>query len=179
MSNWLIAPLLLFTIQAEIAEPRVGYNSIDIIEGKAITNYRFEKDLLVSFDGKDGITIKYGTTGINIPARTPSTLISFPLSRYIILNFGDGSGQVYDILGIKLNNGEQINFEPLKRSMIQFARKNRCAIKKDEISIILVGWDKFDNILLKSEDFSRLGNCSIMNRTWKFSLSNSRYTMRN
>lgn len=138
----------------------------NLVEGSKIEFVTKDKSLKIYFDGKDDIAIKNSGASFHILAKTPAALSVSPSHKILVLNFGNGSGQVYDVELYFSDSGKKADIVGFRNKVLHYAYKRGCRIKPDQISFIFKGWNLKNEILLNTEDFSRRSGCNIMNRSW-------------
>lgn len=170
MPNWTIALLVVCVMVLGSCANRSGDQPIELLDGKHISEAAIAPDIYVSFDGKDELLIRKAGRSLKFSARSPS-LLSFSPSRDVVaLNFGNGSGQVYDVAVYNLSDGREIDIQPFRSSIIKHAREHGCLANPDVASIVVEKWMSDRQIRVATEDFSRKENCSVLNKTWTIEL---------
>ncbi len=88
------------------------------------------------------------------------------------LNFGNGSGQVFDLEVYDLDTLDQISSGHLKSEIFETAKLSGCDVNEDEISYVIKKWDNSEALRIRPENWSRRSECSEINRDfiWKFPL---------
>jgi hypothetical protein len=124
----------------------------------------------VKFDGRSTVDIRSNAGNLRIIAKTPATLLISPNGSLVSHNYGNGSGQVYDLAVYRLRDGVQLtNTRMFKRKVFQFARRtSSCKIRRDQISYIVEGWSRPTVLKIRTEDWSRKSGCDHVNRSWTF-----------
>jgi len=135
-------------------------------DGVPIIERPIAHDVKLSFDGSDGLRIVKRGTLLNIAARTPSSLSISPHGKRAILNFGDGSGQVYDVAAYDLDRGTEINIRFARTVLIDRARRKGCDAPADSVSILFERWRSESQVEVSTEDFSRLPGCDVLEGRW-------------
>jgi hypothetical protein len=164
MSNWKIA--MIFT---GLATSTVAYadKTIPLSDGKPLL--RILGGDHVKFDGRNIVQVWSNAGKLKLRARTPATLMVSPSGELIVHNYGDGSGQVYDIAVYRLRGAKQIGIGRFKERVLRYARSfAKCKIRPDQISYIADRWSEATVVKIRTEDWSRRSGCSHVNRTWTF-----------
>lgn len=169
MSNWKITSAVFALTLVSCAHAVEG-KYIELLDGKAVTEIAISGDTVVSFDGKSELLIDKAGIVLRVPARTPSVLHISPSRTLALLNYGDGSGQVYDIAVYRLSDGREIDTQQFRSSLRDYASDHGCIAAPDAASIVFKKWMSADQIEVATEDFSRTTNCSALNRIWTIDL---------
>jgi hypothetical protein len=170
MHNWQIAGSIFICVAISMANAGTGSDhQIALLDGNLVRESLLH-NIVVSFDGNEVMEIRKGNTVIKPMPRTPSLLIFSPSSKAVALNFGNGSGQVYDLTIYDLNSGNEYDIKDFRQSMLAHARKKGCPADMDTMSIVVTRWISDERIKVSTEDFSRLPGCSAMNRSWNVDL---------
>lgn len=169
MSNWKLA-IIVYAISLAACVQTAAHRYIELLDGIPIDNETIADDIRVSFDGNDQLVVTKDSKAVNLSARTPSVLHVSPAGDVIVLNFGDGSGQVYDIAVYRLIDGAEVDVREFRSTAQKYARSNGCQAAPDAASIVFQKWLPNDEIEVTTEDFSRSADCSSLNRTWRIAL---------
>lgn len=145
-------------------------NFIELLDGKAVSKVALAGDTFASFDGNSELVIEKAGVVLRLPARTPSILEISPGHSFALLNFGDGSGQVYDIAVYRLSDGQELELQQFRSSLSAHASTHGCSAPPDAASIIFKRWLSDKSIEVSTEDFSRTTKCSALNRSWTIDL---------
>jgi hypothetical protein len=163
MSYWKIAWVLGTVCSFGCAKSRA--ESIVLVDGKPVQQ-ALNDGANVKFDGDDTLFITYGARKYQIKARTPTKLFSSSKSKKVAINFGSGSGQVYDLEVLDLTNGKVTTPKDMRANALAAAKAQGCEASPDQISIVFDSWVAGDTYSVRTEDFSRRDNCSQLNRRW-------------
>jgi hypothetical protein len=169
MPNWTLG-VILGTAAAAAILPGPTRETVSLLDGKPVSSSMGQGKVSVSFDGSDGLVVADARGRMTLSARTPSTFCVSPDGRLAILNFGNGSGQVYNLDVYHLSTKRILSLASFRRHLISYARRHSCSAKADQISIVFGKWIGRDSIFLKTEDFTRRPGCSSLNRSWKLDL---------
>ena len=133
MSYWKLAILLLTSCATA---PSTEQSSANLLDGKPRGGI-LSGGVEYKFDGVKSLTVAKGNKELSIDPKTPSVIASSSDGKFLILNYGDGSGQVYSISLYDLARGHSIALNSSISTLVQYAKsKNGCAMNADEISII-------------------------------------------
>lgn len=167
MPYWKIALLLLASC---VSAPMVEQSSVELLDGKSREGL-ISGGIKYSFDGKDSLTVTTNNNSFSIDPKSPSVITSSSDGRFFVLNYGNGSGQVYNLAPYDLTRGGIIDLSRSISYLIQYARSQQgCVINADEISFVFERWTSLNELLIKTEDFSRKPNCGHINHVWKLNL---------
>ena len=170
MPDWKISVITAFYLAAPAYADIICHDRVELLDGKPIQTRRMRSTITITFDGSDKLLIQNGSSVFQIFARTPAVASLSPSGNLLALNFGKGSGQVYDLEVIDTFSGKSRDIKNFRAKILVYARNHRCKINADQISIVVNGWRKGGNLNVRTEDFSRASGCSSMNRSWKLRL---------
>jgi hypothetical protein len=165
MPNWkvMVSPLLLFAIANSTPD-------IQLKDGEPLDTVR--NGVRVRFDSKQNVTVTSKHRKVVFAAKLPATISTSPDGRMIVHNYGNGSGQVYDLAIYDLMHQRKINLTPFKNGVVRFAkRQHNCRIMPDKISYLSGHWIRSDILQIRTEDWSRTSDCSGLNRSWTFQIT--------
>jgi hypothetical protein len=92
--------------------------------------------------------------------------------RYLVHNFGNGSGQVYHLRAFALPSGRSVDVSRFKQRVLTFAHAKRaCRARSSQISYLVEGWLSKDKVRIGTEDWTRRPGCDYLYRKWIFKLS--------
>ena len=171
MPNWRIAAVLFISLQVACTRATDRTALIDriaLVDGKPIE--QTIGGVRVSFDGKSALAVSAHGRTKSLDAKTPAVVSISRDGRFLMHNYGDGSGQVYDIGIYSSNDWNTIDISSFRRSVLQFARSNGCTIQSDQISFVFTSWHGSSSVNLRTEDFSRKEGCAFLNRAWQIDL---------
>lgn len=170
MSNWqlIVLPLLVTAVSSCSNE---AHSKIELKIGQPITTS--SNGLRVRFDGNQRLEV--GSQAVN--AKPPSTLY-FSRGGSWLLNFGDGSGQVY-AAELHAMGSSAVSDTALRNELAHIARSKNCDVRADEISILFIRWIDETSFEARSENWSRREPCAVMERTWRVGLENGRLRIQN
>lgn len=171
MPHWrMIALLAAGFASAGMAGVGPG-DTVTLNDGKPVTG-RLSGQVRIAFDGHNVLEVDNGTRSLRLDPRTPAVLSASQDARFLVLNFGDGSGQVYGLSAYDLRSGAPIDLSRFVNSVLSFARRTgSCQVNQDEISFVFTRWNGAGSIEVKTEDFTRTPDCSAINRTWVVDLA--------
>lgn len=162
-----LIPILLTTLTGSAGQ--AGFPSIDLAFGKPV--HINAKGYVVDYDGKDAVVVRTTNHSTRLKAMVPAHLTVSPTGRYIVHNFGNGSGQVYDIRVYALRNGRLVNERPFKRKVVAFAHsRTSCRAQADQISYLAEAWLSPSALRIRTEDWTRRPGCEHIDRKWTFEL---------
>ena len=168
MSNRrLIVAITLFVLASACARASLQ-DRIVVADGSP---FAFNEGTLnIKFDGSSFIIVSTNSKTLSIPARTPATVLMSPDRQFMVLNFGDGSGQVLDLEAYDLRSLRQISVLAFKANVVSATKAGRCDIRDDEISYVASDWRKENELRVKTENWSRRAPCAALDRGWILSL---------
>lgn len=174
MSHWRIAltAATWMTLVTANAQDRTD-QQIRLLDGKPLVESLPSSEIVVSYDGNDDLTIRREDTTLQLSARPPSVLSFSPKKDAVVLNFGDGSGQVYDIAVYNLVSGKQFGIGGFRESLLKYARNRKCPTEAEAVSVVFKRWLSETRIEVSTEDFSRVRGCSALNRSWRINLKHA------
>jgi hypothetical protein len=126
----------------------------------------------LDFDGANSVRVSSGERQFSIGARSPATAFFSPDKRFLAFNFGNGSGQVYDLDIYELKTGRKYNLASLKSSLTRTAAAQGCRAASDAVSVLFDRWTGNNGYTVRTEDFSRSPGCSSLAGEWKMKLEN-------
>jgi hypothetical protein len=151
------------------SDPGVASQHIDLAYGTP-TKTRLGA-AIVNYDGRDQIIVHYADRVLTLRALTPAQISISPNGAYLLHNFGNGSGQVYDIAVRNMRNGATLDISGFKRRVLEFARgKTTCTVRPDEISYLFERWQTARGLKIRTEDWTRRPGCEHLNRSWQLRL---------
>jgi hypothetical protein len=124
----------------------------------------------LNYDGKDGLIVGVNRRVLRLSAKTPAQVRISRNGTFIVHNFGNGSGQVYDFRVYALRTGHALNVSIFKKHVLTFARAHTCRASPDQISYLVERWLSPTSLLIRTEDWTRRG-CNRLNRNWTLRLS--------
>jgi len=170
VSYWKIVILFMVCLVVQGCHQR-RLSSINIMDGRPIKNLALENNVVIDFDGANLLTVSASSMSFTIDPKTPSFIQVSPDGQYLLNNFGDGSGQVYQIEIYDLKSKKFVSVGFIHNAISSFIESiEKCSAKPDEISYIFSSWASSRTILFKTEDFSRSGGCSQLNRSWNLTI---------
>jgi hypothetical protein len=115
--------------------------------------------IVITYDGNSHVQV-----GKNLALARPPAFVSVSPDRTAwILNYGDGSGQVYSLEHRWLESGSVSGDARLRHILVNYAKSRGCIAKIDQISVIFDGWANGGRgFMLHTEDFSRKGGCALL-----------------
>jgi hypothetical protein len=125
---------------------------------------------LLKYDGSDQLSLHAHSRSLSIDARPPATLYIARDKGLVAYNFGDGSGQVYDLEIYTLRTGKYTNLSFWKSDLLKRARTAGCHAAPDSISVLFNRWNDDDSYVIKTEDFSRLEGCESLAGEWRIKI---------
>lgn len=171
MSHWRIALAAATWIAVVTASAQdLRDQQIHLLDGKPLAESLPSSGIVVTYDGDDDLMIRREDMTLKLSARTPSVLSFSPERVAVVLNFGDGSGQVYDVAVYDLVSGNQFDIGGFRESLLKYARHRKCPTGADAVSIVFKRWLSDTRIEVSTEDFSRTRGCSALNRSWRINI---------
>lgn len=146
-----------------IASACIRPQPIDVIDGVPFSK-RIDGSS-VEYDGRGLIVVQSEFQKLAIPVRAPAQLLFSPSSDRIVINFGNGSGQVLDFEVYDLQHAEKIPVAAFKDEVLQMVTRN-CDIHPDEISFVVQRWVSESQLRVKTENWSRRSACDELDRSW-------------
>lgn len=138
---------------------------IDILYGAPIKKQIGSATIL--YDGRGGIRVTFAHHSFLLPAKTPAQLSISPNFTYLIHNFGNGSGQIYDLRVYRLRTGSEVNIDQFIDGVMRFSRALKtCKAKRTETSFLVENWISPSSIRIRTEDWTRRPGCNRLNRSW-------------
>lgn len=127
---------------------------------------------VINYAGRDIVRVKANNGHwFRFDARTPAQLSVSPTGRYLFYNFGNGSGQIYDVAVYSLPAGAPQNIRRFKSKVLAFAHSVKsCKAHPDQISFAAEEWIGEKAIKIRTEDWTRRPGCDILNRRWTIRL---------
>lgn len=159
---------LLFLMAVGVGCAPASEHQVMLLDGKPVDAV-LRDGIKVNYNGKNTLSIRKDELSYRVNAKVPSVLYS-SASGQIALNFGSGSGQVYDLEILDTDSGRLTNFLKFKQRLVMEANRKGCQIRADEISIVFEKWLSGTSYSLKTEDFSRRSGCSMINRDWRLDI---------
>ena len=173
MPHWSIA--LAWILLAGTACARTT-DEVALIDGRKVDETVGPAKL--TFDGDKVASIMINGTIKTFDPKTPAVVSVSKDGKFIALNFGNGSGQVYDLTLFLVQDWEAKDTHILKQRMLTFAKRRGCIAKPDEISILFERWLTADTIEITTEDFTRREGCTSLNRSWTIGLEGNSLELR-
>lgn len=167
MSYWKLIALLLTSCASAPTDVRSSTRLLDGMPNKGTLS----ANVKYAYNGKSSLVIITRRKKIFIDPKSPALISTSKDEKFLVLNYGDGSGQVYSVSLYDLSIGTNINLSPSLSHVISYARShNNCTINLDQISFVFDRWIGSNEFLVKTEDFSRSPNCGHANQLWKVDL---------
>ena len=147
------------------AAQTTSQNIADLMYGKPV--HTRLRGVRIAFDGRDVVLVGTAHQSFKFAARFPAQVSVSPERRFLVHNFGNGSGQIYDFAVYRLPNGSRITMDGFKRRVLRTARSQRtCRAQLKQISFLVVGWESAHALRVKTEDWTRHPGCERLNRSW-------------
>lgn len=156
-----------------ISQSSDAYRKLDLLDGVPINSRRIHGDINIEYDGDSSLILKRNSVVLKIDPMTPSVLFSSKNGRYVALNYGNGSGQVYSISIYDMASGKKLDTSKYFDKILKYYRDRKsCHIKLDQTSFIFKKWLEEEYFTIYVEDFSRDPGCSFKKRNWSIDLAN-------
>ena len=123
------------------------------------------------YDGQNLLRVNSRGRALRLSAMTPAVVGISPDARYLVHNFGNDSGQVYDIRLYSLRDDHPISAGIFKQRVLKFAHlKHTCRPRSYEISYLAEGWISSNSLEIGTEDWTRRPGCESLYRKWRLNL---------
>jgi hypothetical protein len=149
----------------------IGASAMDVslLDGRPFQ--RTVGGVRIDYDGHDSVLVGSKDRSLRIRAQAPARLMVASNGRYLVHNFGSGSGQVYNLSIYRLSNGKLIDVTAFKNRVLNYGRRSAsCSISEDQISFGVNRWAGPNSLMVRTEDWSRGPGCERLNRSWKLDL---------
>jgi hypothetical protein len=153
-------------LAATVPEPRQT-NGVDLLSGNPV--HTILKGVRLDYDGKSLFKVRARGRVLRFRALDPASVIISGNGRYLVHNFGNGSGQIYDLRVFTLPTGQPISVRPFKERVLRFAHDRKsCSARMDEISFVVERWRSPAALQIGTEDWTRRPGCGHLFRKWIF-----------
>lgn len=165
MPVWkLVAAVILLPLQLACTETR---DREILLDGQPLKRHLGNSELF--YDGKSSLSISFKQKIHRLEAKVPAVVSVSEDGRYFLHNYGNGSGQVYDVAIYSLPDWHAVDTGSFRQSVLGFAKTHGCKVEPDQISILFEDWSE-SAATVRTEDFTRHEGCSMINRTWTIRL---------
>ncbi len=171
MPNRTIGAALLFAGACASVSTTDGRRMIKLFDGQPVSSVTLSDRIVIEFDGSSDLRIKDGNHELKIDPKTPAILTAPEDGSLVLLNFGNGSGQVYSLEAYALDEDRRIDISEFIDKVYAFAKRHpTCSIDRSQISFVFSGWLRGRKARVQTEDFSRSKGCEAVNRDWVLAL---------
>lgn len=168
MPKWSIGVFLILGAACSSPSPVVPNRGLILLDGNPVISGSLPGGIEVTFNGDADLRVRSGGSTLVIDPRTPAILTASAKGEVLLLNYGDGSGQIYSLEAYNLRTSKKIDISGFLDGVFTFAKQlPGCRIRQDQISFSFSEWMKDDKkALIRTEDFSRTKYCDRLNRNW-------------
>src|SRR5205814_9988940 len=109
----------------------------------------------LDYDGKEALIVRAKRGAFRLSAKPPAQVRISRNRTFIVHNFGNGSGQVYDFRVYAVRTGQAFTVSKFKKHVLKFARAHACRASPDQISYLVERWLSPTSLLIRTEDWTR------------------------
>lgn len=152
-----------------VAAAPASDRSVDLTDGRPAPGLRLSARITATYDGRDRVVVIKGDERHVLAARAPATIVASPDESLVLLNYGNGSGQVRDMEIVQFGRSGRGDARFIK----QLARKQlgdgNCHARDDEISVIFLKWLSGGRMRVQTENWTRNAHCDALYGRWDVS----------